>query len=759
MIVTLLNLKKRIGNEKQKDIVKKLTVNDFEKAFNSLGYEIEETKRFSNLKGLKFAKIIEVYKNPNSENLNVCKVQIDTNKFLTIQTVAKNPKVGHMTIIFPAGAEKDGQVFQNRELKGIVSEGMFSGLSELGYDNKYLNLSNNDDIFMFTLYKSQNEEELYKLDPIEYFELDDYIFDISVAANRNDANSYYVICKELAAYFNLDFIWKYDANNKIKKSFNTKIKVQEFEPDLAKHLSYLEIKNPHHNLEKSDYILPSKYRTLLAKHNIKVSNDYATDLANLCLLMTGVPIITYDKNLFGNEVKPILYSGKINLSNQKVVDVHNVLALQNENNEIVSLPQVTNCNKTLANKNKASSIVFELGIFNGTLIRSGAIQTDLLNNFSIQGARTINYEMLRIAYWYLMHKFNELKLKVSNLVNQFIVKKGKIISQNKRKLKLYINSKNSKISPKEILYIDNNKLKKIGFTINKNRFIAPAYRNDINNFEDIIEEYCRFYGYDNIKEDQCIFAPYKINKRDNRKTLLKAQGYTEIRTYSLVSMEKNYLNPFNFENTIKLMTFVSKEREVIRNSIITSMLEVAIYHNKQKINNFSFFEEGMINNNQKVFGLISSIKTFEQIKQDIINILALENLEFIPFVNNEFIHKNVSAKIMLNNKMIGWIGKIHPKLQTPDCFVAEFFKLPIENENQKLISKVINYEPLKSIDLTFQLNINQHLEEKINEIKSLISVFEISYIDSFIKENQNYATIRIVADSDSIEILNKKYNG
>ncbi|MGP1451164.1 MAG: phenylalanine--tRNA ligase subunit beta [Metamycoplasmataceae bacterium] len=753
MIVTLLNLRKRLGNplnSKQKKFVNKLTPEDFEKAFNHLGYEVESVKKFSNLKGLKFAKITEVVKNNNADYLNVCRVQIAKNSFLTIQTVAKNPAVGYMSIIFPAGAQKDGQVFQEKEIKGVVSQGMFCGLNELGYEDEYLNL-NKDDILIFNLNGNQYEEQFYNSDPAEFFELNDYIFDISIPANRNDANSYYVLTKELAAFFNVDFYWRYE-DDSIRKVYNTKIKIAK--SPYVKHLSYMEVKTSDH-LPIQLYLADN---LLLAKHKIKITHDFGIDLSNLCLLMTGTPIMSYNREQISNSLKPLLYSGKLKLDNDTEVNVKDALVIQDDNNEILSLAQVSNCNKTLPTtaKIKPYNVVFEIGMFEPDLIRKNAKQVNMLNSFSMQGSRPLNKEMLRLAFLYLMNKFNEYKLKISNIINPIIVKKNKAIAQNKKKLKVYANSKFKKLPIKEISNLDKNKLGKIGFKINKNRFLAPPYRNDILLYEDIIEEYFRFYGYDKFIPFPPDIKPYKTSVRDNRKIMLRSQGYSEIKTYTLTSLENNKLNPFNYQEDIKLMTFVSKEREVVRNSIITSMMETAIYNTKQKINNFSLFEEGMINQNQFVYGLLSTEKSFFEMKKDIINLFNDDQLEFIPFIDNEYIHKNVSAKIMKNNQMIGWIGKVHPKLNWLDCFVAEIFKTPISSSNMQVKETI--YEPLKSIDLTFAIPLNSYVQSKIEEIKSLIEPFEIKVIDSFIKNDLNYITIRVTSKNEDIELLNRTYN-
>lgn len=748
MLVTLLNLKKRLGNITQKKYINSLSINDFEKAFNKLGYEIENISKFSNLKGLKFGKILKVEKNPNSDHLLVCQVQIANNQILTIQTAAKNPVAGKMVILFPVGSSKDGMVFEEKELKGIISQGMFAGLGELGYNEELLGIK--DDIFLFSLNENQKEEWFYTIDPIDYFELDDYILDLSIPANRNDANSYYVLTLELAAYFNVDFNWKYSID-KTNKKFNSKISIET--NDDVNHLSVLEAKNT--NINRNLYS-SSVDCLLLAKHGVKVQNDFGTNLSNLCLIMTGVPIFSYDADLLKDSIKIKRYSGKLLLENKKEVEVKDALTILNKNNEPLTLAHICPVNKNLDRK-KTNNLVFEISSYNPDQVRQTSSQVNVVNTASLQGSRKINKYMLNIALLYLKNKLAEYKLKISNVLPNFKPKKGKIISQNKSKLKTYygLGTKNNYFST--MREIEEKKLKKIGFFINKNRFVAPPYRNDIEIYEDIIEEYFRFYNYDNFKPIPTLIKPYKISTRDMRKHMLAAQGYNEIKSYTLTSIEKNDLNPFNFSESINLMTFVSNERSVIRNSIITSMMEIVKNNVKQKIESISIFEEGMINNNIFVYGIISNQKSFAQVKNDLFNLIKDKNVNFIEFQNNNEIHTNVSAKIMLNGQMIGWIGKLHPKYELNEFIVAEVKKLPIKNTQ---VSKFNVYDnsPLKSIDLTFALNLKESIQIKINEIKNIINPFEIKCIDSFKKENKNHITIRVISNSSDIKLLNDKYN-
>ncbi|MGV2393796.1 UNVERIFIED_CONTAM: hypothetical protein O8I53_13105 [Campylobacter lari] len=172
---------------------------EIEKDINNLGYEVESINRFSDVEGIKFVKIIDVKKNENSKNLNV--VTLETNEGIkTIQTVAKNAKKGYFTVAFVVGAKKGNITFNSKVMAGVESQGMLSGYSELGFNPDLLPYDP-DDLIMLN-----NKDITLDTDPIQYFELDDYIIDITTPANRPDANSYYVLARELAAYYKTEFV-------------------------------------------------------------------------------------------------------------------------------------------------------------------------------------------------------------------------------------------------------------------------------------------------------------------------------------------------------------------------------------------------------------------------------------------------------------------------------------------------------------------------------------------------------------------------
>lgn len=697
-------------------------------ALNKLGFEVEDFYPFSDAKGVVFAKVLDIYPNPNSDKLTVAKVQTKDG-ILTIQTTSKALQVGKMTICYVAGSSKGDQVFKNVKLRGVESQGMFASWSEIGY--AWENLSLVDDLVFFEDNFATLEE-----DPHVKLGLNDFIINLSTTANRNDANSYFVIAKELAAYYQTELSLP---KNQIKASFESQVKVHNLK---SQGLMFLEVKGQKQtSLEE---------RLLLAKHNIDAKHCWAINLTNLCLLETGAPAHVYNKDVLSNNLGDNLYSGKLEILGQKEVEVNNVLVIEDKDQKRpISIACSMGLEATRVSAD-TENLLFEIGIFDPKLVRHSAKEIKLMSNSAAQGSRVISKEVALTGMQYLQNQANDLEY--SNIINEVDQPNKKEIKWDQKTFDLY--SGNLDMSEFEVA---KKQLSHLGFKFTKDIVLVPNYRYDVDNFAGITEEIFRFYSYDNFKPAPYKNRPILTQPRDIFKNLAASKGYFETRTFTLVSQEKTNLNPFNFNESVKLVTFVSKEREVIRNSIVTSLLEVVGNNAKKKISDLNLFEKGMINSNIIVNGFASTTKDFKTFAQDILDLLNLD-VKLVPFVDNKDIHYNTSAKILYQGKMVGWIGKLHPSLDPSGTLFAEF----IDNLNDKKSIKFspANQNPIKVLDLTFELQVNEHIASRIEEIKSKAQVFSVKQIDDFYKQTTNtrFVTLRISGEDEQIEKLDKIYN-
>ncbi|WP_029513259.1 phenylalanine--tRNA ligase subunit beta [Mycoplasmopsis primatum] len=724
MIISLRELNKFIP-KKQLDA-------SVEKDINNLGYEVESISKFSDVEGIKFGKIVNVQKNSNSDRLNIVELLTNQGK-LTIQTTSKNAQIGYWTVAFVPGAKKGDIVFDAKKMAGVVSNGMLSGYIELGFNPDLLPYDPDGIILI------KDDAITVDTNPIEYFGLDDYIIDITTPANRPESNSYYVLVMELAAYYRTEFKWP-NLMPKDGYKFRTKIKAMKKE---AYELSFVECKLKNKTTSLHDVLF-------LAKHNISSKGLYAIDLTNIALLITGSPTHVYDKDKLNGTLSCVKYSGEVEILGGKKVNIKDTLVIK-DSKKVISLASVMGCESAAVDAN-TKTVVYEAGLFDPQLVRHGAKEIKIDSASSIQGGKALNSQITFNGIAFLKYKSIEDGHIVSQVVNLPKIKKGRSVIQSRKKLAIYSNC-----DFKDLKIFDETEevLKNLGFSMDKNRVVCPTYRSDIECYEDVIEEYFRFYGYDKFAPVAPKLNPYKVAHNVDSKNMIQAMGYNEVRTFTLISTEQNKLNPFNFNKTVKLMTFVSKEREEIRNSIITSLLEVAEYNIKRKMVNLSLFEYGMINDNKFVYGLLSNEKSFDEMKQDICNFLKTDKLQFIPYKNNENIHPNVSAKIYYKDNFIGWIGKVHPVLNSLNVWVAEFYDINIQ---KPIIFEDFDNESLKSIDLTFTINKFDNISDQVAKINEISPSFSIQQIDDFATGETRNVTLKIIGTKEEISKINDFYN-
>ena len=117
---------------------------------------------------------------------------------------------------------------------------MLVGLSEIGFKNDVIPQEYQGGIFTFS------KVDL-SLDPIEYFELNDYLIDVTILSNRADALCYLVMAKELAAYFNTIPISLKKPTPTMKSNINVSKKLIG-----TNRLSYVEAKNYDVNLKLNE---------------------------------------------------------------------------------------------------------------------------------------------------------------------------------------------------------------------------------------------------------------------------------------------------------------------------------------------------------------------------------------------------------------------------------------------------------------------------------------------------------------------------
>jgi phenylalanyl-tRNA synthetase beta chain len=252
--------------------------------------------------------------------------------------------------------------------------------------------------------------------------------------------------------------------------------------------------------------------------------------------------------------------------------------------------------------------------------------------------------------------------------------------------------------------------------------LPPSYRFDIDIEEDLIEEVARLHGYDHIPAIAPVAcldmlpAPETSVHLNKLRDCLVSQGYQEIINYSFVdeSWERDLLGN---ANPIKLKNPIASNLSVMRTSLWGGLLDTLTYNLNRKQDRGFLFEVGAVY--QKLgsayleetyisglaygsampeqWGVPSTDIDFFEVKAHLEALLGAGSEVSYEKADHATLHPGQSARILLNGKIIGWIGKLHPKWQqhyslSKSTFLFELSaetiltrKLPVYKEVSKLM--------------------------------------------------------------------------
>lgn len=224
---------------------------------------------------------------------------------------------------------------------------------------------------------------------------------------------------------------------------------------------------------------------------------------------------------------------------------------------------------------------------------------------------------------------------------------------------------------------------------------APDHRIDIFGKNDIVEEICRMYGYDKLPTTEMadVLPPQRGNVSLEREMLLKDAlvdlGMQEVITYRLTTPEREAKllssGPADDRSYVTLANYVSADRVAMRHSLLASVAEIAA-DNSRHAKRISIFEVGKVylpneerdlpTENSRLAlvmtgergkqswqdGTAPTTYDFYDIKgvvEDLVGSLNIQNFKMAVGEHPTF-RPGRTAKLMLNDRMLGWMGELHP---------------------------------------------------------------------------------------------------
>lgn len=657
-----------------------VTVEELADKLVGAGFEVEEIIRSGeNMKNVVLGKIVKLEKHPDADKLQICQIDIGKKDMVQIVTGAQNVSEGDLV---PTALHNSllptGQVIKRGKLRGVASDGMLCSGEEL-------KLSEEDykGAGVYGIMLMNGEKFPLGTDLNEIFDNNDAILDISVTANRADCNSVLGIAREIATILKKPLRMPYigfnvNKNVKVGEIVDVEVKDADLCPRyMAAGVTDIKIGESAEDIKKR-----------LKSVGLKPINNIV-DITNYIRVEIGQPMHAFDKEY--------LQGGKIVVRRAK--NGEKIVALD-EKEYVLNDSMLVICDESKpcaiggvmggldSGINEATkTIVFESAKFMRDNIRRTSRTLNLRSDSSFRYERGIDLDSQRLGLMRaltLIDKYGYGKVAdgVIDRLAQEITTKTVVTSVEEINGILGI-----QVPDDVILDILNglqieSKLEKGVLTC-----VCPAFRDDIENANDLAEEVIRLYGYDKIIGTLLVGGNQTLggkNAREKNSDIIKeicvSQGMSETLTYSfttpkcfdILKMDENDCR----RKCVKLLKPLGEDLSVMRTTLAYSMISMLASNNLKSNRNARLFELANVyipnatSQNELPDEISSLVLGCYGENEDFFTMKGIVEVILKKFgikaeyrrVDMTYLHKGRCAEIVVGNECLGYLGEVHPEV-------------------------------------------------------------------------------------------------
>ncbi|MEB6817596.1 phenylalanine--tRNA ligase subunit beta [Staphylococcus aureus] len=691
------------------------SVSNLAERITRTGIEVDDLIDYTkDIKNLVVGFVKSKEKHPDADKLNVCQVDIGEDEPVQIVCGAPNVDAGQYVIVAKVGGRLPGGIkIKRAKLRGERSEGMICSLQEIGISSNYIPKSFESGIYVFS------ESQVPGTDALQALYLDDQVMEFDLTPNRADALSMIGTAYEVAALYNTKMTKPDTTSNELELSANDELTVTIENEDKVPYYSARVVHDV--TIEPS----PIWMQARLIKAGIRPINN-VVDISNYVLLEYGQPLHMFDQDAIGSQQIVVRQANE----GEKMTTLDDT-----ERELLTSDIVITNGQTPIALagvmggdfsevKEQTSNIVIEGAIFDPVSIRHTSRRLNLRSESSSRFEKGIATEFVDEAVdraCYLLQTYANgkvLKDRVSSgELGAFITPIDITADKINRTIGF-------DLSQNDIVTIFN----QLGFDTEINddviTVLVPSRRKDITIKEDLIEEVARIYGYDDIPSTLPVFDKVTSGQLTDRqyktrmvKEVLEGAGLDQAITYSLVS--KEYATAFSMQQrqTIDLLMPMSEAHASLRQSLLPHLIEAASYNVARKNKDVKLFEIGNVffangegelpDQVEYLSGILTGdyvVNQWQGKKETVDFYLAKGvvdrvseklNLEFsYRRADIDGLHPGRTAEILLENKVVGFIGELHPTLAADNDLKRTYvFELNFDALMSVSVG-YINYQPI-----------------------------------------------------------------
>lgn len=764
-----------IENENLKELAVKVT---------KAGVNVEKIIN-SHIDNLVIGEVLECIDHPDSDHLHICQVNVGKT---TTQIVcgAPNVKAGIKVLVALPGCILPGEFeIKAGKIRGQESNGMICALFELGIEEK------TEETYAKGIEVLETDLEP-GTDANIYLGTDDTLYELDVHKHRNNDCYYHIgFAYEVASILGKKVTLPEDSHNEIEDNVNNhislKVETEKCPYYTAKMVTGVEIK------ESPDFI---KKRLISA--GMRPINN-VVDISNYVMLEYGQPLHFFDKNKLGDNI--LVRQAKenetiITLDGQKR-DLLTSDILITDGDKPVCIAGVMGGENTDVDET-TKDILIESAIFDAVSIRYTSSRLDLRSEASIRYGKGLSYEYTDKALQracYLLEKYANATVLSEIVSHDTLDKTEKIVTFKTKEvstlLGLELTNKDVETELDRLMF--NYKLDKDIFTVT-----IPRRRLDIDpNVNDIAEEIGRLYGYENLVSTLPSIPTRRgvyvgdVGIRKDISKRLRTLGLNEVKNYTLTSPDM--ASKFKYENKkqITLPNPMSSDKSIIRTSLLPSLVNNYEYNKARNIKDVNIYEiaktyDSEYNEDTKVSILMKGNYLINEwqhtvvkcdfyclkgIVENLLDYLGFKNRYSFESCEAPEMHPGICAKILLDRKEIGIIGRIHPSFKKDEVYVAELsMTVLFESTVKPLKFKEASKYPEITKDVAFVIENEVESEVIKTQIKKsggrLLDSIEVFDIYANVEEGKKSIAYKLVfkdqnrtlSDEEVMEVFNKIIN-
>ena len=660
-----------------------ITPQELEDKLFSCGFEVEELYEVGkDISKVVVGHVLTCEPIPET-HLHVCQVDCGEHGTFQICCGADNVVAGGKFPVALVGATVYATAKDHKTVEGVmtIGKGKLRGYESYGMLCSGVELGVSEDMYPGAGYNGLlvlPEDAKVGADVKPILGLDDWIFDISITANRPDCQSIVGISREIAAVLEKPFkapALDYTEDDVTIDNFKVTVDCPELCPRYSAHFVH-DVK-----IEQS----PAWMKRRLALVGIgSISN--IVDITNYILKELGQPMHAFDYTTLEGDAINVRRA----VDGEKIVTLDETeLTLNTENMLICDGAKPVALAGVMGGLNSeirdtTTTVLFESAKFARDNIRRTSRAVGKSSDSSARYAKGVDEYATVMAMKRALHLIEELdcgkvsKLHVDVNTGNSVESKELTVSISRVNAVLGITVPNE-----DILRIMTNLCFEPTISGDNLTLQIPAYREDMETYQDVAEEVIRMYGYEHIVPT---FMPTArvttgglnlVQKTEMRlKKALCAVGAHECIHYSFFSPSDLDLLKLPEDaperHAIRIMNPISEELSLMRTTLAASMIN-AVSRNQKKGNlegrlfevakKFIPKELPLVEYPDErqtlcvtVFGEKESFFTLKGIAETVAKTLHVE----FTYENTTktFLHPFQTAKISCNGEEIGYLGKV-----------------------------------------------------------------------------------------------------